>query len=459
MALYRKRKSFSLVRFFSRLLLILLVVFGGTAFFLFFERSKPSIDLTSIPQFIGKTHTFDIRVADSDSGLRQVKVTATQGDSTKELYSVTNQRRGYTGQIGPASDHPSITFDAKKLGFNEGPVRFTVTAYDFSWMNYLKGNSTTASIDATIDSKPPVITLLHSEQYISPGGAGIVIYSIDDKESTHGAIINGRFHPGHPVSPGSNDKYIAYFALPYDTESLSESYVKATDTAGNTAMLPFSTIFQNARQKHDRINISDNFLSVKIPEFKQYYPEMSGSLLEQYLYTNSTLRDQNNAQIAEICTNSSDERFWSGHFLRMPGSNRAGFADHRTYYYNGQPIDKQVHLGMDIASTQQATVAAANAGKVVFADYLGIYGNMVIIDHGQGVFSLYSHLSQINVKAGDMVTSNDTIGLTGHTGMAGGDHLHFSMLVNGIFTTPLEWWDPHWIRVTIEQPLASLNIK
>jgi len=110
---------------------------------------------------------------------------------------------------------------------------------------------------------------------------------------------------------------------------------------------------------------------------------------------------------------------------------------------------------MDIASTRRAEVKAANNGKVVFGDYLGIYGNMVLLDHGQGVFSLYSHLSQINVTVGDSVKGGGVIGLTGTTGMAGGDHLHFSMLVHGTFVTPKEWWDKHWIDVTIDEPITD----
>jgi murein DD-endopeptidase MepM/ murein hydrolase activator NlpD len=139
----------------------------------------------------------------------------------------------------------------------------------------------------------------------------------------------------------------------------------------------------------------------------------------------------------------------------MAGSTRAGFADHRTYYYHTKPIDKQVHLGIDIASTRQADVKAAEKGIVIYTDYLGIYGNMVMLDHGQGVFSLYSHMSQINVSVGDTVEQDVVIGSTGTTGMAGGDHLHFSMLINGVFVTPKEWWDQHWIDVTIEEPLTE----
>lgn len=444
--------------FFSTLLLLLLVAAGGASFFLFFEGNAPTVNISAIPQFISTTDTLDIEVTDVGSGLRHIEVTVIQGDAVKELYTVTNPRLRYTGKIGPLSDRQSITFDAKKLGFSEGAVKISVTAYDFSLRGFFKGNTVTAIANVTLDTRPPILKIRHSEKYISPGGAGIAIYTIEDGGGKHGVVINGKFNTGHPLGSDRKDTYIAYFALPYDAASITESYVIAADVAGNSVMLPFSTSFKAPKQKHDRINISDGFLSTKIPEFEQYYPDLPGNLVEKYLYTNQTIRDKNNARIAELSSTSGDERLWDGHFQRMAGSGRAGFADHRTYYYNDQPIDEQVHLGMDIASTQRANVAAANRGKVVYADYLGIYGNMVLLDHGQGVFSLYSHLSQINAKVGDIVTANDSVGLTGTTGMAGGDHLHFSMLINGIFVTPLEWWDPHWIEVTINAPLNDSKL-
>jgi murein DD-endopeptidase MepM/ murein hydrolase activator NlpD len=137
----------------------------------------------------------------------------------------------------------------------------------------------------------------------------------------------------------------------------------------------------------------------------------------------------------------------------MAGSRMAGFAEHRTYYYNNAEIDQQVHLGIDLASTKRADIKAANRGNVVFAEYLGIYGNTIILDHGQGIFSLYSHLSQIGVAVGELVDKGAIIALSGASGMAGGDHLHFSVLINGIFVTPLEWWDKQWLQLNIEDIL------
>jgi murein DD-endopeptidase MepM/ murein hydrolase activator NlpD len=131
----------------------------------------------------------------------------------------------------------------------------------------------------------------------------------------------------------------------------------------------------------------------------------------------------------------------------------ASFAEERTYWNNGKEMDRQVHLGVDLASLAQSPVPAANSGRVVFAGPLGIYGNTVMIDHGCGLFSMYSHLSRIEIEVKKEVKKGETLGRTGFTGLAGGDHLHFSMLVDGVFVNPIEWWDEHWIKDNIEKKM------
>ncbi|HYV32526.1 MAG TPA: M23 family metallopeptidase, partial [Candidatus Binatia bacterium] len=97
---------------------------------------------------------------------------------------------------------------------------------------------------------------------------------------------------------------------------------------------------------------------------------------------------------------------------------------------------------------------AANDGAVVLADFFGIFGNAVLLDHGCGLQTLYGHLSSIEVKAGETVRRGQEIGKSGQTGLAGGDHLHFTVLLDGIPINPAEWWDPHWIHDRIEEKLA-----
>ncbi len=455
MRIRKRSRGKRLARLFVLFLFLLVIGVGGYGYLTFFEDEIPKITLINPPKYIGDLTEISFSVTDQKSGLRNIEAIITQNEREKVLFNKNFDRLGFTGQMGPRNKQLTISFDSKRAKFTDGPATIHITAHDYSLRGFLNGNAALLEHTVTIDTKPPKINLLHSEQYIRPGGTGIVIYRLTGDASNHGVFIGKDFHRGYPTGDGRNDVFISYFGLPYDAPKIPNPRIFAQDAAGNETKVPFSPVFKKAVQKFDRINVGDNFLGAKIPEFEQHYPEMTGSMKDKYIFTNNEVRQRNNRQIFELCQNSQPKRLWEGAFARMAGSSKAGYADHRTYYYKGTPIDKQVHLGMDIASTRRAAVKAANRGQVIFADYLGIYGNTVMLDHGQGVISLYSHLSQIQVATDDLMEQGATLGLTGTSGMAGGDHLHFSMLINGVFVTPKEWWDQNWIEVTIEEPLLD----
>ena len=446
----KKRSAIPIVLFF-----FLLLAGGGAYLFInYFEGVQPVIEVDDLKNTIGKKSPLSVTFSDAKSGLRSIRIALRQGQAEKAVFSKTFAKQAANSQNADNKETVTIELDIKALGLKDGDATLIIEATDHSMRRLMKGNIHQMHHPVRIDTKAPKITILHSERYIRPGGSGIVIYKIDDAVRK-GVRINGIFNPGFPLIDESDDRYITYFAMPYDAEKLDEAVIVAEDEAGNVTEKVFAPIIKKGKPKRDRINVGDNFLSKKIPEFEANYPEMSGSHLEKYLYANSQVRIMNNKKIHDLCMNPDTKRHWSGRFLRMAGSGKAGFAEHRTYYFKGKPIDNQVHLGVDIASTRRAGVKAANEGKIIFSDYLGIYGNMIMIDHGQGVVSLYSHLSQMNVSPDDMVKKGDIIGNTGTSGMAGGDHLHFSMLVNGIFVTPKEWWDQNWIEVTIDGPIMD----
>ena len=447
-----KKKRSSLPIF---LCFFLLLAGGGTYLFInYFEGVKPVIEVDELKATIGKNSPLSVSFSDVKSGLRTIRIALHQGQKEKEVINKTFAKPSGNNSETENKETVNVELDIKALGLKDGDATLIIEATDHSMRRLMKGNIHQIIHPVRIDTKAPRISILHSERYIRPGGSGIVIYKIDDAVKK-GIRINGIFNPGFPLIDESDDRYISYFALPYDAEKIDEAVIVAEDEAGNITEKGFAPILKKSKPKLDRINVGDNFLLKKIPEFEANYPEMSGSNLEKYLYANSQVRIMNNKKIHDLCMTPDTKRHWSGRFLRMAGSGKAGFAEHRTYYFKGKPIDKQVHLGVDIASIKRAGVKAANDGKIIFSDYLGIYGNMIMIDHGQGVVSLYSPLSLMNVSPGDMVKKGDIIGNTGTSGMAGGDHLHFSMLVNGIFVTPKEWWDPNWIEVTIDGPIMN----
>ncbi|MCK9296662.1 MAG: M23 family metallopeptidase [Desulfobulbaceae bacterium] len=428
---------------------MLLLAAGAVALIILLEREKPLIEVAGKLDLIGTQRQIDFAVTDMKSGLRHIDVFIQQGDTQKVLYVQDFPRQSHFRSAGPHRMAGKINIDTRAFGLKDGAAEIVFTAQDFSYWNLLRGNIVQLVFPVTLDTKPPKVTRMDSPQYIKPGGAGLVIYQISEPVTRHGVVVNGYFHPGFPV-PNKKELFGAIIGLPYDTEQIKDAHVEAEDAAGNIGKAPFGMIFKKVNFKSDQINVPDSFLDLKIPEFSQYYPEMTGTPLEKYLYINNKVRVDNNRKITEICSKPIPEQLWQGRFERLPrSSTRAGYADNRTYYYNGQEVDKQVHLGIDLASTQRAKVEAANRGKVVFAQYLGIYGNMVMLDHGLGVFSLYSHLSGIDVAVGDLVEKGGVIATTGTTGMAGGDHLHFAMLVNGVLVNPIEWWDESWLQLHI----------
>ncbi len=428
------------------LLLILLGVGGWVATHLF-EGGQPVISVADKPAFIGKHASLALTVADADSGLRLVRVTLVQAGREHELFRQAFPRQAWLSRAGVPEMRQDVVLDVAKAGVKDGKAELVISARDFSLLALFKGNLAQLRLPVVVDTQPPEVTLFFTPPAIRTGGSGIVVYSLSEPAVRHGVMLGQRFYPGFALPDGR--RYVAYLGVPWDSQEIGRSRVVAFDSAGNQASKAFALRLRKVRYKQDRIRVSDAFLKRKIPEFQEHYPELKGSLLEKYLFVNTTIRRRNAETIAKICQHPQPKRLWQGRFLRMAGAGRAGFGDQRTYFYHDKPVDHQTHLGMDIASTARVAIKAANRGKVIFADYLGIYGNTVILDHGQGVYSLYSHLSRFDTTPGTLVEKKQVIAHSGATGMAGGDHLHFSMLVHGVFVTPREWWDGHWLRVEI----------
>lgn len=423
-----------------------------------YEFEKPQLSMLSDTTLLGSSAEITIGISDEKSGIQEIQVFIVQGQKRFKIHQRTNVRQSYLLQAGPEKMEETFSINTASLGFDDGRADILVLVRDFSFWRWLKGNETTSSYPVVLDTKVPKIWLVDYPASMRPGSSGIVVYRVSEPINKHGVEIDGMYHPGFAVPGRGDDIYGAMIAIDYDAESVKKAQVQVYDKAGNIGSVGFGINLRKVEKKEDRIDVSEGFLTTKLPEFSQYYPEMAEmeSLLDQYLYVNNKVRDMNAARIKEICMKSSPERLWDGPFKRMRrSSRRAGFADYRSYYYDGKMIDSQVHLGIDLASVRQAEVEAANRGVVVSTDYLGIYGHMVIVDHGLGVFTLYSHLSQIQVKVGDQVEKSTVLGNTGTSGMAGGDHLHFSVLVNGIFVNPLEWWDESWLDLHIMNYLSS----
>ena len=423
------------------------------------EGEKPNVSINLTSSYLGASQNLAVKVTDKKSGVKKVRVTLEGQGKEVELLDQPMDAGGLILGGGRQEINFERTIEPKKLGLTEGEVIFRVVARDLSWRGWFHGNKATIEKKMTIDFKPPVVTALTRAHNVNQGGSGLVIYELSEDCPVSGVQVGDHFFPGYPGLVDKDTVLAAFFTLAYNQDTGTRIFIKAVDLAGNTTRAGFAKYLKKKRFNKDKIQISDDFLQSKMPEFDvPDNGQTDNPLLANFITVNNRIRKENYARIIEITSKTEPAILWKGAFLRLANSKRmAGFADHRTYYYQDEKIDEQTHLGIDLAAYSRDKVTAANHGKVVYADNLGIYGQTVIIDHGFGLFSMYSHLSRINVRPDQIVAKNESIGLTGNTGMAGGDHLHFGMLVQGIFVNPVEWWDASWIKNNVTSKIEDVR--
>jgi murein DD-endopeptidase MepM/ murein hydrolase activator NlpD len=430
--------------------LLVLVVVGAAAVYLYtrFEGQPPTVQTRTVETFISKEHNHELRLSDEGTGLASVRVWLEQGDAVHEIAAESYPGNLFTGADLLAEQSLVASIDPKKLGLGDGEAVLHVEARDFSW----RGNTARLDIPLSIDTSPPRIALATGLTYVRRGGSEAVVYTVSEDTKRDGVEVGEYVFPGFPY-PAGGTRRVAFFALPAGAPADARPRVFAEDQAGNRAVVGVAIEVIDRTFPSDKIRLNEAFMQTKASELNV---PTEGGLEQAYLKINGEMRRANDAQIREICRESSPERLWTGAFVQMPNTNvGARFAETRSYELDGRTIDTQVHLGYDLASTQHAEVPAANDGVVAFTGPLGIYGETVILDHGLGLFSLYGHLSEIAVTKGHAVAKGAPLGRTGQTGLAGGDHLHYSVLLSGTFVDPLEWYDPKWIVDHVEPKLAG----
>jgi murein DD-endopeptidase MepM/ murein hydrolase activator NlpD len=422
------------------------------------EGEKPVI-ATEIPSFLNPSQEFVLNLSDAKSGIRKVRVAIEQNGREMILRDDTYPLKGSSDLAPVHTLSVAVKVDVKKLGITDGKAIFRVTVRDNSWRGWFNGNKTEIEKNVLIDSRPPEIVILNRVLNMNQGGAGLVIYRLSEPCPTSGVMVGDMFYPGQAGYFSDQGIHLAFIALSHSQKPGTEFFVKAVDQAGNATRSSFPHHVKRKAFKVDTISLSDSFLNQKMPEFDvEVPPDSQKPMLARFIKVNKELRESNYQRILSAVAASDDKLYWEGIFTRLPNSApRAGFADHRIYMYEGKEVDRQDHLGVDLASIRKSPVPAANNGRVVFMDSLGIYGNTVLLDHGFGLFSMYSHLHSFNVTVGQQVSKNDIIGYTGSTGMAAGDHLHYAMLVRNTFVNPIEWWDEEWIKNNITDKIKEVQ--
>jgi len=433
---YEKRSSNWLKKIMLILSLPFVILIIGYTVYKLFLLPEPVIEgldaFKSLP--LEKTITLN------GINIKSINIFISQKGSKIELLRDTseNDRKIYTLEVKP-----------KELKLSDGPARITVKARS----GILK--EVKLEINAIIDTVPPSLTVVNSPSFIHQGSGGFAVLSAKDADSVY-ISLEGRRFTAFKADPGTGQEsqltgatdYHVLFPAPLDVAEGNIYYAVAEDIAGNQNVKSLFTKLRAKTFKTSPINIDESFINTVVAsllgELKIADP------VKAFSTVNEEWREDSLEMLKDFTKETTPEVLWDGRFLQLKNSQvMATYGDRRTYDFKGEPISRSVHLGYDLASFSNAPVEASNTGIVRFSGEIGIYGNTVIIDHGLGLMSLYGHLSTIMVKDGESVKKGDIIAKTGSTGLAGGDHLHFGILIHGYEVSPLYWWDSKWLKNTI----------
>jgi len=444
------------------LLFVLMASLLGGGIWLALRRGPvPVIELSTDRPAVGKATTVIANFAEPVHGLGEIRLELIQGDRV-EVIDRQELTRGSLVPFSSADGTPEVALTAiigtTTLNWLEDDDLVVRATADRSVGFLRRGESVVEELVLPVRLRPPRLELLSSQHYGQQGGSGAVVYRVGDTAIRSGVRAGIHESPGSARKGGDPDDRFSIYALPWNLDDETEIRLFAEDDAGNRVEMAFLDLFKTRPRRVDDIRLDDAFLERVVPAIASRTPgfDDSGTLLEQYLLINGELRQAELEKVAEISLSSESDLLWSGPFLQMANSAlKANFAQTRDYVYSGRKVDRQTHLGLDLASTSRAPVPAPNAGRVVFAGWMSLYGNTVIIDHGYGLLSLCSHLSSIEAAEGESVERGQIIGRSGTTGLAGGDHLHLEIFVHGQSVDPLQWLDGKWIDEKIMSKIGT----
>jgi murein DD-endopeptidase MepM/ murein hydrolase activator NlpD len=399
------------------------------------RSAKPVINLTTEVSTIGQATPIGVRVTDP-RGIRSASATVEQSGASYAVWQVVQASK---------AKEASWNFTAgvrTTPQLKDGKAKLIVEATS----NDLLHKSARVEREVTVVTQPPTVSVDSEQHYIYIGMADLATFSVSGAYTAAGVRVGDQSFRAWPM-PGGKPGLFSLYAFAWNMPQTTIPVVFAANGAGNDVTSPLTVVFPKKEQPHytvHQLQISDQFMQKVVGELD---PNGTGDMVARFVKINSEMRKANNKTLAELRFKTADHFLFSQPFQRQSHSAaEATFADLRHYIYQGKEIDQQVHLGYDLAVTQHVGVEASNDGRVVWAAPLGIYGNCIVVDHGYGLQTIYGHMSHFDVHEGDMVKRGQVMGQSGMTGMAGGDHIHFAMQLDGVQIDPKEWWDPHWIQ-------------
>jgi len=419
----------------KKLILVVIALVVLLLVFLLARSATPVVELPSAVVSLGQATPITVHVRDP-RGIRRLQAFVEQ-----------NGARYQVSAMEQPSKSPDSTWEftagvKTTPQLQAGNAKLIVEATS----NDLLRKTGRAERDLTVVTQPPIVSVDSEQHYLYLGMADLATFNVSGSWTEAGVRVGDQKFRAWPM-PGGKPGLFSIFAFAWNMPTDTVPLVYAANGAGNDVTSPLVVVFPKKEQPkytvHD-LQVSDAFMQKVISELD---PNGTGDPATRFVRINSEMRRANNKTLSDLQFKTADRFLWFRPFIRQPHSQaEANFADVRNYIYHGQKIDQQVHLGYDLAVTQHVGVEASNDGTVVYAAPLGIYGNCIVLDHGYGLQTIYGHLSRIDVHEGDTVQQGQVMGVSGQTGMAGGDHIHFAMQLDGVQIDPKEWWDAHWIK-------------
>lgn len=437
---------------------VLLVVAAGVAgLWAKEQREIPVVEFSGLPEVFGRRAVADVVARTGGwAGLRRMEVRLLSGGKSFPLVSRSFPAVSWLGSgVGEMQLH--VDLDLREAGVQEGRAQIECVVETYS-SHLFTPRQRVFDHPVTVDQTPPGIELVSTQHNIRLGGVSVAVFRTTPDVARLGVAVGDYFFPALLGYFSDPNAALVIFAVPQDQPSTVRPQIQATDRAGNVRAVVLPVQIKDRQFPERPFNIDDEFLARKVPDLETANGlPAHNDLLEGYLYINRELRGQSEQRLRQLVAKSEPRPLWSGGFRRQSSAaSMSAFADRRVYLYQGRAVDRQTHLGFDLASLKGAVIEAAENGVVLFAGNLGIYGGTVVLDHGLGVSTVYGHLRSISVQQGDRVQEGQGVGQSGETGLAGGDHLHFSVMVHGVHVDPVEWWDPHWIKDQVTAKLSLL---
>lgn len=403
-----------------------------------------------------------LELADVDSGIRSVVIVLRHANGEEVLVDKTYPGGWLRGATSTHPKHLTVSIVPAELGLKSGSAILFVSVVDWSW----RGNAAELAMPIEIDTSTPRIRVSTGLTYIRRGGAGSVQYTVDEATAIDGVWVGREgeegavFYRGYPAGghsadaslPASGGEHIALYAVADDAPADPHITVFAEDAAGNAASATWPVVVKDRKQNKGIVTLPQSFLDRVVVSLAREEKIPTDDLAAAFHRINTEVRARNEATVREQLRDSAQQPLFRGAFEQLRNSKvTSKFAEQRTYFVGPKRVSEATHYGYDLASTAAAPITASNAGRVMYAGELGIYGQCVLIDHGLGLATLYGHLSRIDTAVGESVEKGDVLGRSGATGLAGGDHLHFAMLVGDTYVDPVEWWDPKWVETHVAE--------